>query len=172
MHFLVTGGAGFIGSHLVESLLADDHEVTIFDDFNDYYDPRIKRHNVASFAGDIRVVEGDIRDAVLVERTFAGNSFDCVVHLAARAGVRPSISDPKLYLTTNIDGTFNLLDACLADNRPSCEGEWEHPRLRHERQDRETDRKRNIAAAVILGLAAGAWAVARRRRKAAGGTDT
>ncbi|MEO1843751.1 MAG: NAD-dependent epimerase/dehydratase family protein [Akkermansiaceae bacterium] len=112
MHFLVTGGAGFIGSHLVESLLGDGHEVTVFDDFNDYYDPEVKRGNVAAFLSPVEVVEGDIRDAVLVERTFAGNKFDCVVHLAARAGVRPSISDPKLYFTTNIDGSFNLLDAC------------------------------------------------------------
>ena len=112
MHFLVTGGAGFIGSHLVESLLGDGHEVTVFDDFNDYYDPEVKHGNVAAFLSPVEVVEGDIRDAVLVERTFAGNKFDCVVHLAARAGVRPSISDPKLYFTTNIDGSFNLLDAC------------------------------------------------------------
>lgn len=112
MHYLVTGGAGFIGSHLVESLLDDHHQVTILDDFNDYYDPAVKRANVARFADRVAVVEGDIRDAVLVERTIAANSFDCVVHLAARAGVRPSISDPKLYFTTNIDGTFNLLDAC------------------------------------------------------------
>ncbi len=112
MHFLVTGGAGFIGSHLVESLLGDGHEVTVFDDFNDYYDPEVKRGNVAAFLSPVEVVEGDIRDSVLVERTFAGNKFDCVVHLAARAGVRPSISDPKLYFTTNIDGSFNLLDAC------------------------------------------------------------
>lgn len=112
MHFLVTGGAGFIGSHLVESLLGDGHQVTIFDDFNNYYDPQIKRHNLAGFRDSVEVVEADIRDAVLVERTFANHKFDCVVHLAARAGVRPSISDPKLYFTTNIDGTFNLLDAC------------------------------------------------------------
>lgn len=112
MHFLVTGGAGFIGSHLVESLLGDGHQVTIFDDFNDYYDPEVKRGNVARFGEGVKVVAGDIRDAVLVERTFAAEKFDCVVHLAARAGVRPSISNPKLYFTTNIDGTFNLLDAC------------------------------------------------------------
>ena len=112
MKFLVTGGAGFIGSHLVESLLTDGHEVTVFDDFNDYYDPGLKRANLASVASGIRLVEGDIRDAVLVERTFAGAGFDSVVHLAARAGVRPSIVNPKLYFTTNIDGTFNLLDAC------------------------------------------------------------
>lgn len=112
MHFLVTGGAGFIGSHLVEALLAQGHEVTVFDDFNDYYNPEIKRNNLRHVIDRIQVIEADIRDAVTVERTFAGNKFDTVVHLAARAGVRPSIVDPKLYFTTNIDGTFNLLDAC------------------------------------------------------------
>lgn len=112
MHYLVTGGAGFIGSHLVESLLKDGHQITIFDDFNDYYDPAIKRANISAISDNIQIVQGDIRDAVLVERTFAANNFDTIVHLAARAGVRPSIVDPKLYFTTNIDGTFNLLDAC------------------------------------------------------------
>lgn len=112
MRYLVTGGAGFIGSHLVAALLKDGHQVSIFDDFNDYYDPQIKRNNIAGFLKDVEIIEGDIRDAVLVERTFAKNHYDTVVHLAARAGVRPSISDPKLYFTTNIDGTFNLLDAC------------------------------------------------------------
>ena len=112
MHFLVTGGAGFIGSHLVESLLGDGHQVTVFDDFNDYYSPAIKHANLRAVEDEIEIIEGDIRDAVLVERTFSSNRFDCVLHLAARAGVRPSISDPKLYFTTNIDGTFNLLDAC------------------------------------------------------------
>ncbi|MBT7960264.1 MAG: NAD-dependent epimerase/dehydratase family protein [Akkermansiaceae bacterium] len=116
MHFLVTGGAGFIGSHLTEALLKQGHQVTVFDDFNDYYDPAIKRANVAHIANDIQIIEADIRDAVTVERTFAGNKFDTVVHLAARAGVRPSIVDPKLYFTTNIDGTFNLLDACRYHN--------------------------------------------------------
>ncbi len=112
MNFLITGGAGFIGSHLVERLLAEGHKVTIFDDFNDYYDPAVKHANIAAVRDRIKVVEGDIRDGVLVERTFAAGAFDCVVHLAARAGVRPSILEPKLYFTTNIDGTFNLLDAC------------------------------------------------------------
>lgn len=112
MHYLVTGGAGFIGSSLVESLLEEGHKVTIFDDFNDYYDPAIKRKNIAAFKDKVEIIEADIRDAVTVERTFAKGNFDSVVHLAARAGVRPSISDPKLYFTTNIDGTFNLLDAC------------------------------------------------------------
>lgn len=112
LHYLVTGGAGFIGSHLVEALLAQGHEVTVIDDFNHYYDPAIKWHNIAGFKDRIHLVEGDIRDAILVERTFAKGHFDTVVHLAARAGVRPSIQSPKLYFTTNIDGTFNLLDAC------------------------------------------------------------
>ena len=112
MHFLVTGGAGFIGSHLTEILLKQGHQVTVFDDFNNYYDPGSKRNNLSRVANDIQIVEADIRDAVTVERTFASNQFDTVVHLAARAGVRPSIIDPKLYFTTNIDGTFNLLDAC------------------------------------------------------------
>lgn len=110
--FLVTGGAGFIGSHVVESLLADGARVTVIDDFNDYYDPTIKHRNVAGFVNDVELVRGDIRDPALVERLFARGKFDTVIHLAARAGVRPSILDPKSYVTTNIDGTFNLLDSC------------------------------------------------------------
>lgn len=75
MHFLVTGGAGFIGSHLTEALLKQGHQVTVFDDFNDYYDPVIKRGNLAHVISDIQLVEADIRDAVTVERTFARNQF-------------------------------------------------------------------------------------------------
>lgn len=112
MHYLITGGAGFIGSHLTGKILRDGHRVTVIDDFNTYYDPDIKRRNIAPFINDVELVEADIRDAVLIERVFAANGFDQVIHLAARAGVRPSIRDPKLYLTTNIDGTFNLLDSC------------------------------------------------------------
>lgn len=115
-HFFITGGAGFIGSHLAESLLAQGHQVTIMDDFNDYYDPAIKHSNIAAISGNIQIIRGDIRNAVLVERTFATQKFDSVIHLAARAGVRPSIVDPKLYFTTNIDGTFNILDACRHHN--------------------------------------------------------
>lgn len=112
MHYLITGGAGFIGSHLSEQLLKTDAQVTIIDDFNTYYDPEIKWQNIRGFRKDIELIEGDIRDALLIERTFAKGKFDQVVHLAARAGVRPSIKDPRLYFTTNIDGTFNLLEAC------------------------------------------------------------
>ena len=109
---LITGGAGFIGSHLSELLIVEGHQVTIFDDFNDYYDPEHKESNLARFHDQVEIIRADIRDAVAVERAFAAGNFDSVIHLAARAGVRPSISDPKLYVTTNIDGTFNLLDAC------------------------------------------------------------
>ncbi|MDF3059540.1 MAG: epimerase [Rariglobus sp.] len=108
--FLVTGGAGFIGSHLTEALLAAGHEVVVFDDFNDYYDPAIKEGNLAGVKAE--VVRGDIRDDALVVRTFAAHRFDGVFHLAARAGVRPSIADPRLYFSTNMDGTLNLLEAC------------------------------------------------------------
>ena len=111
-HYLITGGAGFIGSHLTERMLKEGHEVTIIDDFNTYYDPEIKRQNLVNVQQDVSLIEGDIRDAILVERTFAKGKFDQVIHIAARAGVRPSIQNPKLYFTTNIDGTFNLLDAC------------------------------------------------------------
>ncbi|WPJ97311.1 GDP-mannose 4,6-dehydratase [Coraliomargarita algicola] len=111
-HYFITGGAGFIGSHLAERILKEGHRVTIIDDFNSYYDPAIKRQNIAGILDQIELIEGDIRDAILVERSFAKGQFDHVIHIAARAGVRPSIKDPKLYFTTNIDGTFNLLDAC------------------------------------------------------------
>ena len=112
MHYLVTGGAGFIGSHLSEALFDQGHQVSIIDDFNDYYDPEIKRLNISKFLDCITLIEGDIRDTNLIERIFSEGQFDGIIHLAARAGVRPSIQAPKLYLTTNIDGTFNLLEAC------------------------------------------------------------
>ena len=85
---LVTGGAGFIGSHLCEALLAEGADLVVIDDFNDYYDPRIKRGNIAGFRDRITLVEGDIRDVALVDSVFASHKFDKVFHLAARAGVR------------------------------------------------------------------------------------
>jgi len=111
MRTLVTGGAGFIGSHLVDRLLNEGHEVTVIDSFNSFYDPEIKRSNIAASLDKIRLVEGSIRDADLVDATFREGQFDCVFHLAARAGVRPSIDDPELYIGTNVDGTFRLLQA-------------------------------------------------------------
>jgi UDP-glucuronate 4-epimerase len=109
---LVTGGAGFIGSHLCEALLADGSELVVIDEFNDFYDPAIKRKNIADIRDRITLVEGDIRDTALVDSIFAQHQFDKVFHLAARAGVRPSIADPRLYISTNIDGTLNLLEGC------------------------------------------------------------
>ena len=111
MKILVTGGAGFIGSHFVERCLAACHSVEVVDDFNDFYDPAIKRANVAGFVDRVPVHEIDIRDGEAVLGVVKTGKFDCIVHLAARAGVRPSISDPKLYLDTNITGTFHLLEA-------------------------------------------------------------
>lgn len=109
MRVLVTGGAGFIGSHLCDRLVARGDAVTILDNFNDFYDPRIKRLNVEGLA-DARLVEGDIRDADLVSRTFSEGDFDAVVHLAAMAGVRPSLADPLLYEEVNVRGTLLLLE--------------------------------------------------------------
>jgi UDP-glucuronate 4-epimerase len=111
MKVLVTGGAGFIGSHLVEVLLTEGHTVSVIDDFNDFYDPRIKRKNLQPVLADIRLHSIDICDKEAVLKTFAAERPDAVVHLAARAGVRPSIQRPDLYLATNINGTFHLLEA-------------------------------------------------------------
>jgi len=114
---LVTGGAGFIGSHLVERLLAEgEWRVVVVDDFNDFYDPEVKRRNVAPHLGreEFRLHEADIRDRAALERVFEGERFDVIVHLAARAGVRPSLSEPVLYSETNIGGTLNLLELARA----------------------------------------------------------
>ena len=110
---LITGGAGFIGSHLVDRLLAEgEWKVYVVDDFNDFYDPAIKRANVERHRQDsnYRLFEADIRDKVALDQVFAANGFDCIVHLAARAGVRPSLEQPLLYAETNINGTLNLLE--------------------------------------------------------------
>jgi UDP-glucuronate 4-epimerase len=112
-NILVTGGAGFIGSHLVDFLLSEGNGiVTVIDDFNDFYSPAIKRANIADHQNHpkYRLIEADIRDSERMEEIFAETKFDRVVHLAARAGVRPSLSEPKLYAETNINGTLNLLE--------------------------------------------------------------
>ena len=111
MRILVTGGAGFIGSHLVEKLLAAGHEVVIVDDFNDFYDPRIKHANIAGFAKDVTVCHVDLRDGAAVRSLFHREKVDAIAHLAARAGVRPSIQLPQLYYDTNVIGTLHLLEA-------------------------------------------------------------
>lgn len=110
MRVLVTGGAGFIGSHLGEQLLARGDEVVVLDNFNDFYDPRIKERNVQEALPGARVVVGDIRDAALVG-SLIKEGFDCVVHLAAMAGVRPSVEDPLLYQDVNVRGTMIILEA-------------------------------------------------------------
>lgn len=109
---LVTGAAGFIGSHVCEALLADGWDVCGLDCFDDFYDPAVKRRNIESSLanGRFRLEEGDIRDPAAVERAIRGASV--IIHLAARAGVRPSIEQPLLYQDVNIHGTCVLLEAC------------------------------------------------------------
>ena len=110
---LVTGGAGFIGSHLVDRLLGTNVEqITVVDDFNNFYAPEIKHENIREHLKDPRykLAEADIRDRAAIERVFNQTRFDCLVHLAARAGVRPSLKEPQLYAETNINGTLNLLE--------------------------------------------------------------
>lgn len=111
MRILVTGGAGFIGSHLAERLLVAGHKVAVLDDFNDFYNPQIKHRNIADFAKDVTVHHVDLRDSASVRNLFHREKFEVIAHLAARAGVRPSIQHPQLYYDTNVAGTLHLLDA-------------------------------------------------------------
>lgn len=118
---LVTGGAGFIGSHLVDRLIGDGvARVTVVDDFSDFYDPTIKRANIASHLerDDFELVEADIADSQAMNDLFDRAGFDCVVHLAARAGVRPSVEDPLAYEESNVRGTFTLLEAARRNGVP------------------------------------------------------
>lgn len=109
---LVTGGAGFIGSHLTRRLLELGYHVVCVDDLNDYYSPKIKRKNIAPFLKEknFRFYKGDICDYDRLLEIFKHEKFDIVAHLAAWAGVRPSIANPYLYEKVNIGGTLNLLD--------------------------------------------------------------
>lgn len=112
-NILVTGGAGFIGSHLVDRLLSEGTwHVTVVDDLNDFYSLDIKRANIADHlkSDNYRLIEADIRDDEKLAEIFAETKFDVIAHLAARAGVRPSLSEPKLYMETNVNGTVNLLE--------------------------------------------------------------
>ncbi len=135
MNFLVTGGAGFIGSHVCERLLHDGHAVWAFDDLNNHYDPQLKRRNlreIQAVAGGcaaaaahrrrgnaaatqlehrFEFVHGDITDRAALDEIFSSVKFDQVIHLAARAGVRPSLADPALYQRVNVEGTVNVLEA-------------------------------------------------------------
>ena len=109
---LLTGGAGVIGSHLAGRLLRRGCELTIVDDFNDYYDPRLKEANIRAVrkVGAFRLARRDIRDGKAMERLFASAKPDVVIHLAARAGVRPSLADPALYAGVNVIATIRLLE--------------------------------------------------------------
>ncbi len=110
---LVTGGSGFIGSHLIDQLLFVGNKVVCLDNLNDFYDPRIKELNRANHSdfNKYTFIQGDIRDSVLVQDLFKKYDFEIVVHLAAMAGVRPSIENPQLYTDVNINGTQTLLEA-------------------------------------------------------------
>ena len=112
MNVLVTGGAGFIGSHLCQRLLDRGESVVCIDDFEPFYDPRIKRRTAAMLARAprFRLVEADIRDGEGLAAALHGERVDMVVHLAARAGVRPSIEDPLLYTQVNVEGTTAMLE--------------------------------------------------------------
>src|SRR6266516_385127 len=114
MNFLVTGGAGFIGFHLCERLLRDGQAVWAFDDLNDFYDPKIKVANIRdlqSLAKPFTFVHGDLTDRAGLDQLLSSVRFDQIIHLAARAGVRPSLQDPALYQRVNVEGTVNLLEA-------------------------------------------------------------
>jgi len=120
--FLVTGGAGFIDSNLCDYLLKNNNKIVIIDNFNDFYNSKIKRNNIAEMknlmninniaSNNLIMEEGDIRDINFLTKVFTLYKIDVIVHLAAMAGVRPSIIDPLLYNEVNMRGTINLLDLC------------------------------------------------------------
>jgi UDP-glucuronate 4-epimerase len=113
VRLLITGGVGFIGSHLSARLLADGHRIAIIDDFNDFYDPQLKENNleIIRAAGSVALYRGDIRNQMLVNRAFEEFAPEVIVHLAARAGVRPSLAEPLLYEKVNVGGTVSILEA-------------------------------------------------------------
>jgi UDP-glucuronate 4-epimerase len=114
MNVLVTGGAGFVGFHVCERLLQDDHAVWAFDDLNPFYEPAVKRANLRdlqALARPFTFVFGDVTDRAALDELFGSVCFDQVIHLAARAGVRPSLEEPALYQRVNVEGTVNLLEA-------------------------------------------------------------
>lgn len=115
---LITGGAGFIGSHLSERLLSEGWRVVCLDNFDTFYDPQIKRNNISSALKEkyFSLIEGDIRDKRLLDNIFNKEEIDVVIHIAARAGVRPSIKEPALYYDVNVGGTLNLLEAVRGRN--------------------------------------------------------
>ncbi|EEF58963.1 SDR family NAD(P)-dependent oxidoreductase [Pedosphaera parvula] len=114
MNFLVTGGAGFIGSHVCERLLQSGHSVWALDDLNPFYSPAVKESNlreVAALGKPFKFVLGELSDARIVGNVFKEVQFDQVIHLAARAGVRPSLDEPEFFQQVNVEGTVNILEA-------------------------------------------------------------
>lgn len=113
MNILITGAAGFIGSHLCDRLVGDGQTIFGLDNFDKFYDPKVKHNNIAGCLGrkGFSLVVGDIRDVQCVESIILRNNIDMIVHLAAKAGVRPSIADPLAYQDVNINGTMVLLEA-------------------------------------------------------------
>ena len=116
MRVLVTGGAGFIGSHVSERLVARGHDVVIVDSFDSFYDPAIKRRNIAQLleSGRATLIEQDICDATALNDALGSTSIDAIIHLAARAGVRPSLERPLDYVRTNVEGTQSMLELARA----------------------------------------------------------
>src|ERR1051325_808221 len=115
MNFLVTGGAGFIGSHVCERLLGQGHSVLVADDLNSFYEPSLKQENLDLLAkvgsSRFRFLRLDITNRAAIDALFSEAQFDQVIHLAARAGVRPSLEQPALYQRVNVEGTVNILEA-------------------------------------------------------------
>ncbi|MFM7128752.1 MAG: GDP-mannose 4,6-dehydratase [bacterium] len=120
MNILVTGAAGFIGSHVVDQLLLENHQVTGLDNFDPFYAETLKRDNLASALKNkgFKLVEGDIRSFSLISSLFETIRPDAVIHLAARAGVRPSLEDPSLYMDVNVTGTTNIFEAARRLEKP------------------------------------------------------
>ena len=116
MKTLVTGGAGFIGSHVVDALLREGHHVTVLDNFDEFYARDVKEENIRPHRvhSKWRLIEADLRDGELLRRSLSNLTFDVIVHLAAKAGVRPSIQDPIGYQDVNVRGTQNLLEFARA----------------------------------------------------------
>lgn len=117
--YLITGGAGFIGSHVAERLLERGDQVVVLDNFNDYYDATIKRANAKRLNAypDVNIIEGDLRDADLVRSIFQQNDITAVAHLAAMPGVRPSMTQTALYMDVNVTGTMNIYEAAAAHGK-------------------------------------------------------
>lgn len=118
MNILITGGAGFIGSTLADVLLKENNKVIVIDNFNDYYSPALKEKNISHNLANpnYKLYRNDICDRAAVEKIFEENNIDCVVHIAASAGVRASISNPELFVQSNIAGTINILEAMRKNN--------------------------------------------------------